>query len=192
VTGNFAELADFGGTTLASAGLADVYVARYAPTGEVLWAERAGGGDTDIGRGIAVDASGQIYTTGIVSRSAAFGSTTLHGFTAGDIFVASMSEMTVTTEPPPGLPQESALLAAYPSPFSNRTTVVLTVSRTQQVMVEVFDVLGRHRATLYADTLAAGETPQIHFEAGDLPRGIYVIRASGEHFAAARTVVLAK
>jgi len=90
-------------TTLISAGSTDIFVARYDGNGELVWAKQAGGITVDVGRGIAVDTSGNSYVTGffgalfpVSDGSATFGAgeaneTTL--VTAGneDIFVAKYS-----------------------------------------------------------------------------------------------------
>ena len=60
---------------------------------DLVWAKRAGGTRTDLGRGIAVDGSGNSYVTGKFSLSATFGpgetnETTLTGAGWDDIFVA--------------------------------------------------------------------------------------------------------
>ncbi|NIO45055.1 MAG: hypothetical protein GTN36_05900, partial [Candidatus Aenigmarchaeota archaeon] len=41
------------------------------------WAERAGGSNSDVGRGIAVDCCGNAYVTGFFNGTATFGDTTL-------------------------------------------------------------------------------------------------------------------
>ena len=98
VTGFFSDSAAFGAgepnaTTLISAGLGDIFVAKYAADGNLLWAKQAGGSSSDIGRTIAVDGSGNSYVAGEVHGSAVFGAgepnaTTLTGIGNADIFVA--------------------------------------------------------------------------------------------------------
>ncbi len=98
VTGYFYGSATFGPgeaneTTLTSAGSHDLFVAKYAPDGTLLWAKRAGGTGYDSGRGIAVDGDGNSYVTGNFEGSATFGpgeanETTLTSAGSNDIFVA--------------------------------------------------------------------------------------------------------
>ena len=73
VTGLFAGMATFGPgepneTTLKSAGFADIFVAKYASDGILLWVKQAGGTDQDQGESIAVDGQGNSYVTGPVPR----------------------------------------------------------------------------------------------------------------------------
>jgi len=63
VTGIFGGSATFGPgeaneTTLTTAGSVDIFVAKYDVNGALVWAKRAGGSDSDVGLGIAVDNSG--------------------------------------------------------------------------------------------------------------------------------------
>jgi len=100
VTGEFGFSATFGlgetnQTTLTSAFSDDTYVAKYAPSGDLVWAKSAGGGTSQTaGRGIAVDGSGNSYATGLFDSTATFGAgetneTTLPAPTGfSDTFVA--------------------------------------------------------------------------------------------------------
>ena len=56
----------FAGTyqNLTSAGLADVFVSKLDTDGNYVWAKRFGGTGDDRGRSVAVDSSGNVYTTG--------------------------------------------------------------------------------------------------------------------------------
>lgn len=67
ITGNFASPSiTFGTTTLtntASPG-ADVFVVKYDASGNVLWAKKGGGTNSEYGTGIACDASGNVIATG--------------------------------------------------------------------------------------------------------------------------------
>ncbi|RZL14573.1 MAG: hypothetical protein EOO62_05080 [Hymenobacter sp.] len=75
----------------------DVFVAKIDPAGNYLWALRAGDlSSNEIGTAIALDASGNVYITGIFrGPSITFGPTTLPNTSldasAGDIFIAKLS-----------------------------------------------------------------------------------------------------
>ena len=92
----------FGSVTLTNAnpGLDDVFVAKYDPSGNVLWAQRAGGTDFDGSYGLALDATGNVYLTGdFYSPNAFFGLLSLANPTpaSSDIFITKM------VSPPPQL-----------------------------------------------------------------------------------------
>ncbi len=89
ITGSFFYQATFGNNTLTSAGYDDIFVAKYNSSGTFLWARQGGsesGGDR--GKGIAVDASGNVYVTGTFAGTAAFGNASLIAAGSYDIFVA--------------------------------------------------------------------------------------------------------
>ncbi len=68
--------ATFGTHTIQSQN-ADIFIAKYDPAGQCQWAQRAGASMETFyeeGRGIAVDAAGNSYITGIASAAAQFGS----------------------------------------------------------------------------------------------------------------------
>jgi hypothetical protein len=81
ITGFFTSSSiTFGTTTLTNAqnSNADVFVAKYDGSGNVLWAKRAGGVNGEYGNGITTDANSNVYITGnFGSNSITFGTTTL-------------------------------------------------------------------------------------------------------------------
>ena len=79
-----------GSTTLTNNGLYDMFVAKYDPLGNPLWALNAGGANDDYGNAVAVDAFGNIYVTGyFASNSITFGTNTYLNVSPGssDIFI---------------------------------------------------------------------------------------------------------
>lgn len=63
----------------------------------------------------------------------------------------------------------------FPNPFSRQTTFTYELDRQAEVVLEVFDLLGRRVDTIENGIRAAGRH-EIRFEAKDLPSGIYFIR----------------
>jgi len=94
-TGFFEGTADFdpgvGTTNLASAGDWDIFVTKLDSSGNLVWAKRFGGSSTDFGNSIAVDSSGNIYTTGVFSDAADFGITNLTSVGQYDVFVSKLN-----------------------------------------------------------------------------------------------------
>lgn len=76
LTGMFTGTSDFdpSGSTanLASAGGGDIYVAKYDMNGAYVWAQKMGGGGDDWGNSIALDANGNILTTGVFQATSDF------------------------------------------------------------------------------------------------------------------------
>jgi hypothetical protein len=75
VTGFFTGTATFGGVTLTSNGGKDMFIVKYnAALGTVVWAKRGGINGDEIGNGVAVDPSGNVYVVGSFVDSTKFGS----------------------------------------------------------------------------------------------------------------------
>jgi Beta-propeller repeat len=91
VTGYFYYSVNFGGATLTSKGSADVFLVSYTPSGKHRWSKSFGGSSTDYGYGLALDAAGNVYITGIFYNTINFGGTTLSTKGSYDVFVASFS-----------------------------------------------------------------------------------------------------
>jgi hypothetical protein len=78
VTGYFNSPITFGSSTLTNVGGQDVFIAKYDANGNVLWAHSGGGSGIEYSYGIATDATGNVFITGIFnSPTIIFGSTTL-------------------------------------------------------------------------------------------------------------------
>lgn len=93
VTGEFNTQATFDNVTLVSAGSLDVFIAKYDPSGNLVWAKRAGGTNPDMAYGIAVSGN-DVYITGHFMSTANFNSPSSTGINEissegnKDIFIA--------------------------------------------------------------------------------------------------------
>lgn len=88
VTGAFEGTASFDGTTVTSQGEEDMFIAKYNPNGELIWAVSAGGIGYDNANSICVHA-GHLYVTGKVAGIAYFGVDSLTATNGGtDFFIA--------------------------------------------------------------------------------------------------------
>lgn len=97
--------------------------------------------------------------------------------------VRGVEGTTIATEPEGGA--EALALDVYPNPTRATATVALSLDTASDVRVAVYDVLGRAVAFLHDGPLAAGEYA-LAFEAAVLPAGVYLVRAEGGAFQAAR------
>lgn len=88
VAGAFYATNDFGTVKLTSAGLSDIFIAKYTADGNFLWARRAGGTSYDEARGVAVDSAGNAYLTGLFQLTASFAPTNLVSAGQSDVFLA--------------------------------------------------------------------------------------------------------
>jgi hypothetical protein len=93
VTGQFFGTADFGGGALTTAGMNDVYLAKYSSSGGFLWAKRFGAANDDLGASVAVDGNGNVAITGVFYGNVSFGGATLTNPSnvTSDVFVAKFT-----------------------------------------------------------------------------------------------------
>jgi hypothetical protein len=97
-TGYFDGTADFdpgaGVSNLTAVGLEDIFIAKFDSSGSLVWAKSMGGADYDGGNNIALDSSGNIYTTGYFVGTVDFdpGAGTANLTSAGnyDIFISKL------------------------------------------------------------------------------------------------------
>lgn len=87
LTGYFEGATDFGGGPLISAGLADVFLVKFDPSGNHLWSKRFGDESDQGAYGIAVDSGGNVLLTGILEGQADFGGGLLTSAGLLDVFL---------------------------------------------------------------------------------------------------------
>ncbi len=78
------------------------------------------------------------------------------------------------------------------NPFTVTTALNLTVDRTQDVRVEMVDLLGRRVALLHDGAVASGTPLALRVSAAGLPAGVYVVRAAGETFSLVERVTVVR
>lgn len=72
LTGFFESVAQFGDKRIKSKGQRDFFLAKYDPSGKVIWAKSFGGSENDSGNRLCLDKKGNIYCTGKFSGTAQF------------------------------------------------------------------------------------------------------------------------
>ncbi len=92
MTGHFTGTGDLGAGSVTSAGMNDIFVAKYSATGSCLWVRAVGGTDDDIACGLAVDGAGNVVVTGYFRRWVDFGGGIIYAtFNGQDAFLAKYS-----------------------------------------------------------------------------------------------------
>jgi TolB-like protein len=91
ITGSFEGSVDFGGGTLASAGMWDAYVAKFNPSGTHLWSKRFGDADEQGVNSVTADASGNIILGGNFGGAVNCGGDELNSEGSFDFFIAKFT-----------------------------------------------------------------------------------------------------
>jgi hypothetical protein len=86
-------------------------------------------------------------------------------------------------------PEKYSLSQNYPNPFNSTTTISYELPQESGVVLEVYDPLGRKIRTLVEGVRAAG-IHQEHFDARNLPSGVYVYRLTAGGFRDMRKLIL--
>lgn len=89
ICGYFSGSSVFGSYQLYNAGYNDPFIAHYSGNGECLWARSGAGLSLDLANGIACDAQGNIYATGMYGSNISFSEHTISGYNDRQIFVVS-------------------------------------------------------------------------------------------------------
>ncbi|GEM_PF-667108 len=87
VTGCLEGTATFGTISLTSAGWGDIFVVKFDPNGNVLWAKQHGSPSWDEGWDVVTDKLGNIIITGFFQHNVAFESIVLSSAGWGDVFI---------------------------------------------------------------------------------------------------------
>jgi len=67
-------------------------------------------------------------------------------------------------------------ISAYPTPFSDKATIEFTISRTENYVVNLYDMKGALVRQLKAGTAKAGELQQVEVDGKGLGEGLYIAR----------------
>jgi hypothetical protein len=95
------------------------------------------------------------------------------------------------------VPEDFQLHQNYPNPFNPTTTIQFALPKSSEVVLKLYDLLGREITTLVDDKLEPGEY-KLQFEANGLPTGVYFYRIqaknvdTGNYFIETRKFTLLK
>jgi hypothetical protein len=84
-----------------------------------------------------------------------------------------------------------ALHSCYANPFNAITDIRYDILNTGHVRLEIFDVLGRAVALLVDKEQSSGRY-SIHFNASQLPTGVYLYRLQVNEFTATKKMMMLK
>lgn len=79
-----------------------------------------------------------------------------------------------------------------PNPVTQRGALTLQVRETQDVTVDVYDLLGRRVVQLHSGPLTSDRSHTLSLDAVALPSGTYFLRARGEAFTATQQITVVR
>ena len=176
-----------------------MFVARYTRYNTLVSAIRIGGMGTDSGEDVAIDASGNAVVTGRLSSFGGAvdfdpgpGTVNLRGAGDDDVFVArytAAGALSLTPTSAEDVPEAVGFHVSEiaPNPSRGAARLSVTVDRAQQVVVSVYDVLGRRVAVAFAGVVSPGMAEAV--EVRGLTVGSYVVHVAGDTFRATRRLV---
>jgi len=145
-TGSFEGTVDFdpaaGFYNLTSVGNADIFISKLDASGNFVWANAMGGTDMENGYSIALDGSGNVYTTGVFAGTADFdpGTGVANLTSAGfyDIFVAKYVQTATGIN---NNEYSKNLFSIYPNPSTGKFNIEFS-NQHQITSVEIYNLLG--------------------------------------------------
>jgi hypothetical protein len=108
-----------------------------------------------------------------------------------DIYVVKTAPLLPVDPPPAEIVHRFRLYPAYPNPFNGGTTISFELDHDSDVVLAVFDVLGKEVATLWSGRQAAGRH-WVVWNAESLPSGSYFCRLSGDRTSQTSRLLLLK
>ncbi len=158
-----------GSTTLinASQGFDEIFVAKYDPYGNVLWAKSASGTQSDDAFSIAVDPTGNVYVAGLfLSATLNFDSNVLTNANPNaiypDLFLAKLDNLEGIDEI-----SNSLNIILFPNPATDNITITIP----EKAKLEISNINGHLMKTIIHES----HVTSIDIE--DFPRGVYIVRA---------------
>jgi len=172
-----------GMTRSMGAGSSDYYLIRTDSLGDTLWTRTYGGTSSDEAfdahptddGGYVIAGYSQSYTAGwadffLVKTNA-----------DGLVPIVQGRDMEVI--------QSIHLYQNYPNPFNPVTTIEFQTPNTDLVSIKIYDILGREITTLLDKIVPAG-WHQVHWDASNIPSGVYLYRLQvGKNFVANRKML---
>jgi hypothetical protein len=153
-----------GTVNLPNSGLADIFVAQYDPSGNVVWAKKAAGNGYDWGADIAVDNNGSCYATGNISGNANFGTINTQGGFGTEVFLANLSVVSNQMESAAG--KEFNI---FPNPSDENINLIFEEEQINSTL-RLMDVHGKK----IMETKLSGK--QVTLENGYLDPGVYYVQ----------------
>jgi G:T/U-mismatch repair DNA glycosylase len=177
-------------------GYTDAFILKFSILGVRHWATYYGGTGEDLGNshsdGTSVWVTGTTTSTNfpLQSLSGAYNQGTLTGYSDAFIlkFTAAITGINLISNE---IPSSYSLSQNYPNPFNPSTVVRFQLSVVSNVVLKVYDVMGREVQTLVNEKLSAG-TYEVTFDGSNIPSGVYFYKMQTGDFSETKKMILMK
>jgi hypothetical protein len=171
------------------------FLAGYDLDGRIRWVQQAIGVNptsNTYGTSLDVDSIGNSYITGFFDGTSAFGSLVLSASGIFDIFVAKISNTSLSVGPHwNSITGGFHLFQNFPNPFNPLTVIQYQVPTYGKVILKIYNILGQEVGALVDNFQEAGYK-SVTFNAKDLPSGLYFYRLQTGNFTDTKKLILLK
>jgi hypothetical protein len=155
----------FGNDTLTNAGSENMFIAKYDPSGNPVWAKSISGTGTDNAYSVVNNSNGNTFITGYFSSpSVTFGTTTLTNTGSTDIFLAMLNDAT-------GINDYTQLsgYTVFPNPANRMVSLKTNCPAGSEITADFYYSTGQKVKSV---VLVPGNNT---IRTADLPEGLYII-----------------
>jgi hypothetical protein len=167
VAGDYQQTANFGPHQLTAVHNVDIFIVKYAPDGNALWAKSAGGQSTDSNDAITADNEGNLFVTGYFYNNMIFDNITLTANYDQPVFVAKLKTDIQTQVQQPSL--NSGNITAFPNPAE--TIIYLNDDKEQFVKAENIRIVN----TFGTEAMDVRGNGSSGIDVSSLNAGIYLV-----------------
>lgn len=109
----------------------------------------------------------------------------------GEIYYRRGTIVVTSVDGNPSLPKVFTLHQNYPNPFNSETIISYELPEPSQVILSVYDVLGREVQSLVSETQQAG-AHQVRYSASRLSSGVYFYRLQTAKFSGVKKFIVVR
>lgn len=162
----------------------DWVMLKYRGTDGVLqWSivYNATGNNSDYAVDCALDNAGNLFATGFINMNLG----------NSDMYTVKYQSTVGIQQISGEVPGSFSLKQNYPNPFNSSTRLSFEISKSENVVISVFDITGKEAAMLLNERMQPGSY-EINFDASFLNSGIYFYRITAGAFTQTRKMILLK
>ncbi len=153
IGGTFRNDASFGPFTFTASGQ-DLFLAELDAEGNWIYAIQAGGTNYELMANLTIDHSNNLFVAGTFIQNITFGTITLYGFIASQIYIAKYGNDTSIVNELISLNIES--ISNHPNPFNPSTIIEFSIQNNSKIEISIFNIKGQKIRTLANNEFAVG------------------------------------